>query len=203
MRYLSCCKINTIIRWLLLERAKLIERLSFRYKLIGETSLNSHYPIARKEIELAKINEKTNVLHIGGGIPYTAAIITRSTGANVISLEMDSKIVDTARRWIKNRELEDKIKVIFANGTGFNASGFDVIILSLNVAPKEKILSNVLETCDMKARIVYRSARKPLDAIYDDKDILSRYKSCIKDYMQQHGSFVGGSYLLTKNGEVK
>ncbi len=202
MRYLLY-KINAIMRWLLIERAKFFERLSFYCKLISETSLAAHYSIVEKEIELAKIREKTNVLHIGGGIPYTAAIIAHSTGAGVTSLEMDSKIVDTARRWIKNRKLEDKIKVIFANGTNFNVSDFDVIILSLNVAPKEKILSNIFNTCGAKTKIIYRSARRPLDKIYEDKDILGRYKSHIEGHVYQQGSFVGGSYLLAKNGKME
>ncbi len=197
------CKINATMRWLLLERAKLIERLSFRYQLFSKTSLRDHHPIVAKEIELAAIKEKTNVLHIGGGIPYTAVIITRATGAEVVSLEMDAKIVATAQRWIRDRKFEDKIKIIFANGTNFNVSGFDVIILSLNVAPKEKILSNIFNTCGEKTKIIYRSARKPMDTIYGDKDILERYKSYVEGHVHQQGSFVGGSYLLAKNGKIK
>jgi 16S rRNA A1518/A1519 N6-dimethyltransferase RsmA/KsgA/DIM1 with predicted DNA glycosylase/AP lyase activity len=156
-----------------------------------------------KEIELARIKEKTNVLHIGGGIPYTAEIIARRAGANVVSLEVDSKIVDAAREWIMSRKFEEKIKVVSANGMNFNVSGFDVIILSLNAAPKEKILSNIFNTCDMETKIIYRSARKPLDIVYEDKDILNRYKAYIKSYVHQEGSFVGRSYLLTKNGKME
>ncbi len=190
------------MRRLFLGKTKFLEKHTFhQHSLLGRIYLKAYQTIVFKEIKLAKIGCKTKVLHIGGGIPYTATIIAASTGAEVVVLEIDAAVMHTARTWLKKYGYEDKIKITLADGASFSAADFDVIIISLTIAPKEVVLANVFNTCRVGTRIVYRSARRVFSAIYGDIEPLDRYKACIKKQVQHCGFTLKTSHLLVKDGK--
>lgn len=189
------------MRQLFLGKTKCLEKHTFdQSRLLGKIYLKAYQAIVFKEIKLAKIGPKTKVLHIGGGLPYTATIIVASTGAEVTVLEIDAEVMQVANKWLKKYNCGDKVKIILADGASFSAADFDVIILSLTIAPKEAILANVFNTCQVGTRIVYRSARKIFSTIYGDVEPLDRYKSYIRKKTQHWGFTLKSSLLLVKEG---
>ncbi|MCD5397874.1 hypothetical protein LR003_02970 [candidate division NPL-UPA2 bacterium] len=190
------------MRQLFLGKTKFLEKHTFdQSRLLGKIYLKAYQAIVLREIELAKIGPKTKVLHIGGGIPYTATIIVASTGAEVTVLEIDAEVMQTANEWLKKYNCGDKIKTILADGANFSAVDFDVIILSLNIAPKEAILVNIFNTSQAGTRIIYRSAKNVLSAIYGDVEPLDKYKSFIRKKAQHWGFTLKASLLLVKEEE--
>lgn len=190
-----------MVRKLLFELVYLLERLVAHQKLIGMFYLKAYHVIVHKEIEMAEIGAQTRVLHIGGGVPFTAIIIARSTGAEVVVLDNNPKVVDIARRCVGSYGLGDKIKVILADGMNFPASDFDAIIISLHVTPKEAVLSNVFATCQSGAKIIYRSSKKSFEAVYRDRELIGRYEPYIKSTVHHCGFDIEASHLLVKDEE--
>lgn len=191
-----------IIQNIFLYRTKVFEKYATRHKWLSKIYFKAYYAHVKREIELAEIKEKTKVLHVGGGFPYTAVVIVRLTGADVVIFEIEPQIKDMASRWVNENGLQNKIKIFLANGADTSVSGFDVIIVSLNVTPKEDVLANIYNSCDPGTKIIYRSARKSLEAVYDDKVVLARYGQYIKKTAQHSGIFLKASHLITRD-EIK
>lgn len=190
------------MREVFLGKTKFLEKHAFyQHSLLGRIYLKAYQTIVFREIKMAKIGPETKVLHIGGGIPYTAKIIASSTGAEVLVLEIDAEVMHTARKWLDKYGCEDKVKIILADGAKFSTIDFDVVIMSLSIAPKEVVLLNVFNTCRTGTRIVYRSARRVFSAIYGDIEPLDRYKACIKKQVQHCGFTLKTSFLLVKDRE--
>lgn len=187
-----------IVQNIILSRTKVFEEYAARHKWLNRIYFKVYYAVIKKEIKLAKINDKTRVLHVGGGFPYTAAIIVRLTGADVVVFEMDPEAKDMACEWIRENGLQEKIKVVLANGANTHVSGFDAIIVSLSVTPKKKVLANIYGSCDTGTKIIYRSARKSFEAVYEDKEVLARYGQYIKQTVYHFGFFLKASHLIIK-----
>jgi len=191
-------KIYKIAQSIILRRTMLMERSASRYSWVSKIYYKGYYSYVKKEIGLARIDAKTKVLHIGGGLPYTAVIITRSTGAQVTAVEIEPKIRDMALAHVKKLGLKDKIEIILADGKDISAAGFDVVILSLSIKSKDAVLRNILETCNPGTRIIYRSARKSLERVYEDSEILRKYASFIQQTVYHRGISLKASHLLVK-----
>lgn len=176
----------------------LLEGLAARQGLIGKLLLKTYHPMVSREIEMAKVEAETRVLHIGGGIPFTAITIARQTGARVVVLDNNPGVVNAARRCVENYRLNGKVRVIFADGVDFSASDFDVIIISISATPKEEVLANVFATCSLKARIVCRSARRSFETIYGGRKTLGKYESYVKAAVCHSGVTTKTSHLLIK-----
>ncbi len=188
------------MRRLFLGKTKSLEKRTFyQHSLLGRIYLKAYRTIVSKEIKLAKIEPKTKVLHIGGGIPYTAKIVAALTGAEVTVLEIDAEVIHAAHKWLKKYDCKDRVKIVLADGAKFSAAGFDVVIISLSIAPKEIILSNVFNTSRVGTRIIYRSAKKIFSAIYGDKETLARYELYLKKTVQHRGFSLQASHLLIKD----
>lgn len=189
-------KIYKIAQSMLLKRTMLMERYASHYSWVSKIYYNGYYSYVKKEIGLAKIDAKTKVLHIGGGRPYTAVIITRLTRAQVTVVEIEPEIRDMAVDYVKQLGLDDKIDVILADGRDISVAGFDVVILSLSIKSKDAVLRNIFETCDPGTSIIYRSARKSLETVYEDSEILKKYASFIQQTVYHRGISLKASHLL-------
>jgi len=199
MSFLPCLHKNyKVVQNIILSRTKVFEEYTVRHKWLSKIYFNAYYAYVKREIKLAKINEKTRVLHVGGGFPYTAAVIVRLTGADVVIFERDPETKNMACEWIRENGLQEKIKVVLANGANTHVSGFDVIIVSLSVTPKKKVLANIYGSCDKGTKIIYRSARKSFEAVYEDKEVLTMYGQYIKQTAYHFGIFLNASHLIIK-----
>lgn len=194
-------KIIAFLRQLFLEKTKFLEKHTFyQHTLLGKIYLKAYQNLVSKEIDMAKIECKSKVLHIGGGIPYTATIIASLTGAEVTVLEINDEVMHAALKWLRKYGCEDKVKIVLADGSKFSAADFDVVIISLSIAPKKTVLLNVLDTSQIGTRIVYRKAKKIFSAIYGDIEPLGGCKSYVKKKVFHCGLTLKASYLLIKDG---
>lgn len=129
---------------------------------------NFYRGVVNNEIKLAAITEMDRVLNIGcGGIPFTAILIARLTGARVLALDCDKEAVEVARRCVAAQQLENLIKVLHLDGTEVIPFDFDVALVALQARPKKAILDNLLQSCNSKARLVFRRPRREMAHQYD------------------------------------
>ena len=158
-----------------------------------------YHKVIDKEIKLARINSGSHVLNIGcGGIPYTAIMIARYTGAKVWAIDRDEKAIKAARRCIASLQMENQVEVAECDGTGFFPFEFDVAIVALQSEPKEKILSNLMERGAPGARLVFRRPRPEVATQYD---ILPENPLPLRQTSQNKATF--DSSVLYKKEENK
>ncbi len=115
--------------------------------------------VVKREIIASQITSKDRVLVIGcGSFPYTAELIARQTGATVVAIDNDPKVIRKASRYVRQRGLGG---VDIQQGDGFNypLSTFSVIIIVLGVKPKGKIVERVILEAQEETRIIYREPR--------------------------------------------
>ncbi len=129
---------------------------------------NFYREVVNNEIKLAAISERDRVLNIGcGGIPFTAILIARLTGARVWAIDCDKQAVEVARRCVAAQQLENLVTVVHLDGTDIIPFDFDVALVALQARPKEAILENLLQSSDSKARLVFRRPRREMAHQYD------------------------------------
>lgn len=140
--------------------------------------------IIRKEIKLANINSKDNILNIGcGALPFTAILINKFTSANVTAIDFDKKAVTSAKSLIKKFKLENKINVIYGDGNNFSTNDFSVILIALHAFDKNKIFENILKNNKDNTRVVFRLPRKFFVKEYQTLSDKYKYTSKVKHFM--------------------
>ncbi len=149
---------------------KIFERVSSRILFLGLLYKKIHEGLVIKEIRAALITQKDKVLQIGcGSLPYTAETIANKTGARVTAVDNDSLVVKDASNYIFEKELSGLVKIEKGDGNDYPVSGFDVIIFSLGVKPRDQILKRVLLEIKGGTRIVFRNPTNIITRVYCGK----------------------------------
>lgn len=141
--------------------------------------------IVRKEIELANITSKDNILCIGGGaIPSTAVELANQTNANVHVIDVDNNAVECAQNVVKKLGLRNKISIAREKGEDIDISSYDVIHIALQVSPKEKVLKHIWNNAKEGNRIIVRIPKKILKPFYSNvsEEFVYKNANCIKNY---------------------
>ncbi len=124
--------------------------------------------VVRNEIKLAGITAGDQVLNIGcGGIPFTALLIAKFTGARVWAIDNDQGAVDVARKCIAAQNMDHLISVLMLDGRDPFPHDFDVALVALQAEPKQEILDSLVAKGGSKARLVFRSPRSEVAHQYD------------------------------------
>jgi precorrin-6B methylase 2 len=143
------------------------------FPFFTELYIKFHECSVIKEIELANISRSDKILQIGcGAIPYTSVVIARETNAKVIGIDNKQSIVNVASRCIKRYNLSNIIKIKFGDGRNYDASDFDVFIISYGVLYQDLILDHVINSMKNKARIILRRLK-----IKNNEYICSTFKN--------------------------
>ncbi|OWZ83527.1 SAM-dependent methyltransferase [Natranaerobius trueperi] len=122
---------------------------------------NFYSNVVKKEVELAEIDSNDTVLNIGcGAIPCTAIHVAKLSGANVIALDRDEEAVRRARHSLNKFGLDDKIKIIYADGSLNIPNDFTVAMVALQVDKKEEVLKNLQQKAKPGARAIFRQPVK-------------------------------------------
>lgn len=111
------------------------------------------------ENELAMTNLKpgSKIIHIGSGpYPYTA-IFLAGHGFNVEGWDCDYYAVEKAKLLVAKFKLGEKINIKLCDGSGICNPDCDAIWVSLNVCPKEKVLSQAFQSLKTGGLLVYRN----------------------------------------------
>ncbi len=124
--------------------------------------------VVENEIKLASITAEDRVLNVGcGGIPFTAVLIAKMTGARVWAIDCDEAAVKVARRCVAAQRLEHLVTVVHHDGAAQIPFAFDVALVALQAKPKKAILENLLQQCGSRARLIFRRPRRELAHQYD------------------------------------
>ena len=79
----------------------IFEKIAYSFKILSENYLMLYDELIKKEIVMAQITKKTNVLVIGcGSLPVTPILIALKTDADIIGIDYDKKAVDRAINFI-------------------------------------------------------------------------------------------------------
>lgn len=125
--------------------------------------------VIAKEIALANINAKDNVLNIGcGAIPFTAIHIAKITGAKVTAMDIDEEAVEKCKKYLKKYKLDKNITVIQGNGEEKISDEFTVVIVALQVFNKEKTYNNLKNSLPTIFRAIFRIPTSKYSSTYGD-----------------------------------
>lgn len=146
---------------------KLLDYLYYIYEILYQhvpffllIYIKIHEPSVKKEIEMIQLSQSDRVLHIGcGAIPYTSMVIARETGAHIVGIDYKSRIVDLANSYIKRKNLLNMIRIELGDGQNYDASGFNVVIISYGIDVQDLVLRHVLESVKDGTRIILRKSR--------------------------------------------
>ncbi len=135
------------------------EMLAYHMPLFAAAYITFHEPSVKKELSLLQIEPTANVLHIGcGAIPYTSLIVTRETGARVTGIDNKTPVVTNAVHCLHRYHLSDKICITQGEGSTYDVSSFEVIIISHGIANQEQIVRHVLVSSKQGTRILIRTS---------------------------------------------
>jgi len=146
----------------------LMEKKIASSKMLVSLYSGIYNEVVQNEIKLAGITARDRVLNIGcGGIPFTALLIAKFTGARVWAVDKDQHAVAVARKCIAAQNMENLISVMHYDGREPFPYDFEVALVALQAEPKEEILNSLIARGGNKARLVFRSPRLEAAHQYD------------------------------------
>jgi ubiquinone/menaquinone biosynthesis C-methylase UbiE len=110
----------------------------------GELGITKHFGgvyATQQLIELCDIRSGLHVLEIGCGTGYTACLLAKKYDANVAAVDINSKILEVAKKRAVEEGVSDKVKIIEAD-----AEELPLLSNTFDVAIAESVLS----LCDSK-----------------------------------------------------
>ena len=134
------------------------EKMAENFDVIASLYLEMYEEIVEKEIALAAISDSDRVLVIGcGSLPVTPLLLTMKTKAKIHAIDCDEKAVTDGLKFLTRKNLKNDITLEYADGSGFPAGNFDVIVVLYGVRNQEQVFHNLSKTMKPSARIVYRT----------------------------------------------
>jgi precorrin-6B methylase 2 len=154
----------------------LIEKFSAKFDFLSKIYINSYKELIENEIKLLDIKRKDLVLVIGcGSIPVTPILLSSITGANVESIDFDNKSVLLSKQFIKKLNLNDKVKITFAQGDSFPIDKFDLIIIAYGIVSEEKVLNHLAKNMKPSAKVILRTTVSASDIKNRNQSISSQF----------------------------
>ncbi len=146
----------------------ILEKIVAGNKTLVGLYANFYSDVIENEIKLAAISAKDRVLNIGcGGIPFSALLIAKLSGARVWAVDCDMKAVQVARCCVAAQKLDHLITIVHLNGVDPVPFDFDVALVALQARPKKAILDNLLQTGNSNCRLIFRRPRREMAHQYD------------------------------------
>ena len=144
----------------------ILEKVGSKFQVVSALYLDLYREIVSKEVGLLQLTKNEKILVIGGGsLPATPMLIAMTTGARIDLIDKDPEAVATGQQFIRTYHLEDKLKLINANGLRYPMATYNVIIILYGVKQPEKVLEYIASQVSEKTRIILR-------VITDDKGII-------------------------------
>jgi 2-polyprenyl-3-methyl-5-hydroxy-6-metoxy-1,4-benzoquinol methylase len=176
----------------------LVEKIGCKFEVISEIYLKLYEDIVTKEITLAQISQKDRILVIGSGsLPVTPTLIVRNTHAQTVSIDIDPHAVKQAIHYVNSQNLEQLLKIEYADGFTYPIEQFNVIIVLYGVKHPAEMLRNLADRIDQNTKVIYRTITDTKGKILDKTLDLSQY-FIIKE--QVHTETLGSfdSFLIMK-----
>jgi len=125
-----------------------------------------------KEFSITPIPDNAKVLIIGcGSLPHTMIILGLEKKWKITGIDIDPKAVKEAKSMIKKYKLKGEIEIIQNNGLTVDLAGYDLIVVSYDVQPKDKMLERIIKDMDDKTLILYRTTWESFEKIYGKEKI--------------------------------
>lgn len=148
-------------------------RNNFFYKLL----MKWRKPVFLKEIKMAMITPKDNILLIGGGfLPSESIIITETTNAKVVTIDNNPRACKHANAFLKKRGLSDKIIVKHGDGVNFPVEKFNVVFIAISVWPINSVFKNLTIKLRENARIMCKCYKEDIMNILNHEGIVDSLK---------------------------
>ena len=145
----------------------------FATQVVGGTPVEEYpnYDIASRlvtaEAELAGITPDDNVLFIGSGpFPSSAICLARQYDASVTCYDTDSVACESSSAVFKKIGMEDKLKAVNASGESGPVEDFSVIVVALEVMPKQDVLQNILNHAQPGVKVIMRSSEGQRQSLF-------------------------------------
>jgi len=175
---------------------ELLDSLYFKFEVFSSNVsffsciyIKFHEPSVKKEIKLADLLQDDKILHIGcGAIPYTAIVLAKKTNAHITCIDNKHQTIDVANVYLKKHNLLDKITIEHGEGTTYDVSKFDTVVISYGISCQDLVLKHVLSSIKKGAKIVLRRYTAEKNEYID---------SIVKDF-----SVCNKKLLLTQNSII-
>ena len=176
----------------------IFEKVTVKFDLISSSYLNMYQELVDKEIKMAGISSKDQVLVVGGGsLPITAVLIAMKKKSHVVVIDKDKKAVKDAVNYIIAHQLEDKVEIVCADANEYPSNNFDVIFLTYGLKKKEDIFNSLAKNFKNNSRIIFRTVIGSQKEKEKSIAELSKW-FLVKDSINSDNLPPSGSYLLLK-----
>lgn len=146
----------------------LLEKTCSQCRPLVELYSSPYMRVVQNEIDLAHITAADRVLNIGcGAIPFTAILIARLTGAQVVAVDRDPQAAQLAQNCVQKTGLGHLIQIVHGDGSQRMPERFDVAVIALQAEPRAQILSSLFSSGQEGRRIVTRLPSEPFRNQYD------------------------------------
>jgi len=134
------------------------EKFACSFRFISKYYLQLYDELVEKEIEMANITSKDNVLVIGcGSLPATSVLSAMKSRAKTVAIDCDANAVENACTFVKSIGLEGDIEIKHADGLSYPVKDYDVIYALYGVKQQKEMLEYLAKNVNGNARIVFRT----------------------------------------------
>jgi len=176
----------------------IIDVMSYNFEIIAKYYHKYIGIEYEKEMNYFKLSKYKKVLHIGmGAYPITAITLSKNNGMKISGVDRNPFSVELSKKIIKEKKLENKIKVINKEGENTILKKYDLIIVSGCSVPKIKVLNHVFKNADAGCKILVREGN---NTTCDFLSFLKKNKIEIIDKYICKPKYTSGwvSYMLEK-----
>ena len=92
-------------------------------------------------------------------------ILAEMDDVKIVTIDKNKRSLKRADKVICRRNLENKIRTDYGNGTNYPLNGFDTIIVSGCSVPKIKVLTYVLKNAQPKTCIIVRASYIDIESL--------------------------------------
>ncbi|MFO8133376.1 MAG: class I SAM-dependent methyltransferase [Thermoplasmatota archaeon] len=125
------------------------------------------------EFQMADIRPGHRILHVGcGSVPNTLLILAEAYEASYVGLDRDPTAVARARSMVRRYGLDAQVAIKEGDALSVDYAGFDIIVLSLGVEPREDILAAMRNGMDSRAKVVARKPWDFMDRLYGREEFI-------------------------------
>jgi protein-L-isoaspartate O-methyltransferase len=119
-----------------------------------EQSVGQEY---KREYATLNLSKEKKILHIGcGSYPLTELSLAELFDVHITGIDKNKKAVLRAKKIIKQKNLENSIRIEMGNGTKYPMNDFDLIIVSSCALPKKEILDHIFSQAKKNCKIIIR-----------------------------------------------
>lgn len=158
-----------------------VDKFSCKLDKLADRYIKTYSAVYRKEGKEFGITNVENVLHIGcGAFPISAMTLAEEYGRKIVGIDSNPKVIASAKKVIKKRNLENKIKIEYGNGTNYPLDKFDMVVVSGCAIPKKRVVEHIFQTAKPGTKIIVRelyitnNVLENMINTYDDIKIVKR-----------------------------